>query len=82
MLVYSNTFDNVKTYNSNFPVEDQFYASENEAIVADGITRDPTGISDLSTCSQEEFLARIQDLVVQNWPLKRYVKHFQILLVS
>lgn len=58
MLVYRNTFDNIKTCNSNFPVEDQFYVSENEAIIADGITRDPIGISDLSTCSQKEFLER------------------------
>ena len=58
MLVYKNTFDNIKTSNCDFPVEDQFYASENEAIVADGITRDPIGISNLSTCSQSEFLRR------------------------
>lgn len=58
MLVYKNTFDNIKILNSNFPVEDQFYTSENEAIVADGITRDPIGISDLSICSQSQFLER------------------------
>lgn len=58
MLVYKNTFDNVKTSNYNFPVEDQFYASENEAIVADGITRDPIGIGNFSTCSQSEFLKK------------------------
>ncbi len=58
MLVYKNTFDNTKTLNCNFPIEDQFYASENEAIVADGITRDPIGISDLSTCSVQEFLKK------------------------
>ncbi len=58
MLVYMNTFENIKTLNSNFPIEDQFYASENEAIAADGITRDPIGISDLSTCTQKEFLAK------------------------
>lgn len=58
MLVYMNTFENIKTLNSDFPVEDQFYASENEAIVADGITRDPIGIGDLSTCSSKEFLAK------------------------
>ncbi len=58
MLIYKNTFDNIKTSNCNFPVEDQFYASENEAIVADGITRDPIGISDLSNGSQREFLEK------------------------
>lgn len=58
MLVYANTFENIKTLNSNFPTEDQFYASENEAIVADGITRDPIGVGDLSTCSQKEFLTK------------------------
>lgn len=58
MLVYKNTFDNTKTINFNFPIEDQFYASETEAIVADGITRDPIGINDLSTCSLKDFLER------------------------
>lgn len=53
-----NTFENIKTLNSNFPIEDQFYASENEAIVADGITRDPIGVVDLSTCSQKELLTK------------------------
>lgn len=56
MLMYKNTFDNVKTLNCNFPMEDQFYASENEAIVADGITRDPIGISDLSACPFQKIL--------------------------
>ena len=41
MLIYKNTFDNVKTIGFNFPVEDQYYADETTAIVADGITRDP-----------------------------------------
>ncbi len=59
MLVYSNTFENVKTSNSeDYPVEDQSYASGNEAIVADGITRDPIGISDLSDYYNEEFLEK------------------------
>ena len=58
MLIYKNTFDNVKTIGFKFPIEDQFYASETEAIVADGITRDPIGIADLSTCSFEEFLEK------------------------
>lgn len=58
MLVYMNTFENTKTLNNKFPIEDQFYASENEAVVADEITRDPIGVGDLSTCSQKEFLAK------------------------
>lgn len=58
MFIYKNTFDNIKTCNCNFPIEDQFYVSENEAIVVDGITRDPVGISDLSTCSVKDFLDR------------------------
>ncbi len=56
MFIYKNTFENTKTSNCNFPIEDQYYVSENEAIVADGITRDPMGISDLSSCSPKEFL--------------------------
>ena len=58
MLIYKNTFDNIKTSNFEFPIEDQFYATETEAIVADGITRDPIGVSDLSVCSNEEFLEK------------------------
>ena len=57
-LIYKNTFDNIKTTGFDFPVEDQFYATETEAIVADGITRDPIGINDLSTCSPKEFLEK------------------------
>ena len=51
MLLYKNTFDNVMTIGFDFPTEDQYYANENEAIVADGITRDPIGISDFSKCT-------------------------------
>ena len=58
MLIYKNTFENIKTQGYEFPIEDQFYASENEAIVADGITRDPLGVEDLSTISKEEFLLK------------------------
>ena len=56
MLIYKNTFDNIKTMGFNFPVEDQYYANDNEAIVADGITRDPIGISDFSKCTAKDFL--------------------------
>lgn len=56
MFIYKNTFENTKTINIDFPVEDQFYVSGDEAIVADGITRDPIGISDLANCSPEEFI--------------------------
>lgn len=58
MLIYKNTFDNIKTMGFDFPVEDSYYASENEAIIADGITRDPIGISDFSSCSPLEFLKK------------------------
>lgn len=58
MLIYKNTFENLKTIGHNFPIEDQFYASDDETIVADGITRDPIGISDLSVCSYNERLEK------------------------
>lgn len=58
MLVYKNTFDNTMTVGLNFPIEDQYYANDNEAIVADGITRDPIGISDFSKCKNQEFLEK------------------------
>ncbi len=35
MLLYKNTFENIKTMNCDFPIEDQFYADDKEAIVAD-----------------------------------------------
>ena len=54
MVIYKKTFENTKVVNCNFPVEDQFYADDSKAIIADGITRDPIGISDFSTCSSQE----------------------------
>ena len=56
MLIYKKTFCNLMTLGLDFPIEDQFYASDNEAIVADGITRDPIGISDFSKYSKKEIL--------------------------
>ena len=58
MLLYKKTFENIKTMNCNFPVEDQFYADEKQAIVADGITRDPINVFDLATCSFDEMLKK------------------------
>lgn len=58
MLIYHNTFEDTRTVNSNYPVEDQYYASDYEAIVADGITRDPIGVSDLSLQSFSEMLKK------------------------
>ena len=58
MIIYKNTFDNIMTIGFDFPTEDQYYANENEAIVADGITRDPIGISDFSKCTKQEFLEK------------------------
>ena len=58
MLIYSNTFDNAMITEINFPIEDQYYANNNEAIVADGITRDPIGISDFSKYTKQEFLEK------------------------
>ena len=58
MLIYNNTFENIKTIYKNFPIEDQYYAKENEAIIADGITRDPIGINDFSKCTEKEFIEK------------------------
>ena len=54
MLLYKGTFENIKTVGYNFPVEDQYYANDNEAIVADGVTRDPIGKKDFSKYSTKE----------------------------
>lgn len=58
MIIYKNIFDNIKTKNIDFPVEDQFYANNNEGIIADGITRDPIGVSDLSSIPFNEMLKK------------------------
>lgn len=58
MLIYQKTFENLKTKNCNFPIEDQFYATDKEAIVADGITRDPIGISNLASSSFNEMIKK------------------------
>lgn len=56
MLLYKNTFENILTSNINFPVEDPYYAGENTAIIADGITRDPIRIKDFSKCSKKDLI--------------------------
>ena len=56
MLLYKNTFENTKTSNIDFPIEDQYYANDNEGIVADGITRDPVGIANLASESYDDIL--------------------------
>lgn len=53
MILCAKTFENIKTKNYNFPIEDQFYVNNHEMIVADGITRDPTGVSNLEEYSFE-----------------------------
>ena len=58
MLIYKKTFDNIMTLGFDFPLEDQYYANDFEAIIADGITRDPIGISDFSKCTKQEFLEK------------------------
>ena len=55
MIVYSNTFENINTLNCNFPIEDQYYAKDNIAIVVDGITRYPVGVHDLKSITFEEY---------------------------
>lgn len=56
MIIYKNTFKDTRVLNIDFPIEDQYYASGNIAVVADGITRDPIGISDFSLVSPKELL--------------------------
>lgn len=58
MLRYKKTFENDMRANINFPVEDQYYVSDNLAIIADGITRNPIGVPDLSGCTNEEFIQK------------------------
>lgn len=60
MIIYQKTFENVKTIDSNFPIEDCYYVDADMAIVSDGITRDPIGIPDLSKASFSE--------MVKNYP--------------
>jgi hypothetical protein len=58
MIVYKNTFENTRTRNCNFPIEDQYYANDTIAVVADGITRDPVGVFDLISLSLDEMLEK------------------------
>lgn len=58
MILYKKTFENIKTLHTKFPIEDAYYAKDTLAVVADGITRDPIGIPDLSKASFEEQLKR------------------------
>lgn len=54
MILYKNTFDNIKTIGYDFPIEDSYYCQNNFAVVADGITRDPIGIKNFNSISFEE----------------------------
>lgn len=56
MLHYAKTYENTKTINQDFPIEDAFYATDDLVVVADGITRDPVGISDFKEVSFQDFL--------------------------
>ena len=77
MLVYKSTFDNIKNVDGNFPIEDQYFASSDETIVADGITRDPIGLPDFELLYKKRCLLKnIQIHQVLIWPLKKYVIHF------
>lgn len=58
MLIYQKTFENEKRKDCNFPEEDESYASENEGIIADGVTRDPIGDPDLSHYSKEDYIKK------------------------
>lgn len=62
-IIYQNTFDNTLTekYDPTFPREDQYYGCENFAVVADGITRDPIGIT-----LEEAY--KNQALAIKNYP--------------
>lgn len=58
MLIYAKTFECIKTMNCNFPIEDQFYATNSLAVIADGITRDPVNTFDLSKITFDEALEK------------------------
>lgn len=57
-MIYQKTFEDESVKGYNFPIEDQYYAKDNIAIVADGITTDPGGVTDLSEYSFEELIKR------------------------
>ena len=57
MILYKNTFDNIKTIGYDFPIEDSYYYQNNFVVVTDGITRDPVGIRDFNSISFEERIA-------------------------
>lgn len=77
MLIYKNTFENIKTINCCFPIEDQYYASDDEGIVVDGITRDPTQVFDLSSCTFKEMLEKYPRPSGGEMAAKRVVETFK-----
>ncbi len=58
MLIYKNTFEDESVKGYNYPIEDQYYAEDTIAVIADGITRDPDGVTDISEYSFLELLQR------------------------
>ncbi|MCI8347182.1 MAG: hypothetical protein HFJ12_04470 [Bacilli bacterium] len=58
MLIYQNTFEDELVKGYNYPIEDQYYAEDNIAIIADGITRGPDGVTDISEYTFFELLQR------------------------
>ena len=77
MLIYKNTFENIKTIGLDFPIEDQFYADELCAIVADGITRDPIGLPDFSVVSEQEVVRKYPRPSGAELAAKEICAHFQ-----
>jgi len=78
MIIYKKTFENIKTKNCNFPIEDQYYANNNIAIVADGITRDPIGVLDLKSINFSEFLEKYPRPSGAELAAKEIVKTFEL----
>ena len=78
MILYKNTFPNVDVESMiDFPVEDQYYAKDDIAVVADGITRDPIGVFDLLEYSFLECLKRYPNPSGAELAAKEIVKTFK-----
>lgn len=78
LIIYKKTFENIKTKNCNFPIEDHYYAKDHIAIVADGITRDPIGVFDLKSVSFNQFLEKYPRPSGAELAAKEIVKTFEL----
>ncbi len=77
MLIYKKTFAQTDTLSyTNFPIEDQYYANNNEGVIVDGVTRDPIGVLNYSMYTAKEMLDKYPKPSGSEYLAKELVKTF------